>query len=55
MTLGYLFGLGNLLLGETQAGIIWLAVAVGCTVGTVWAIRKMTADAPDSIGKPMES
>ena len=43
MTLGYLFGFGNLLLGKTVQGIVWLAVGVVCTIGTVWAVRRMTA------------
>jgi hypothetical protein len=43
MTLGYLFGVGNLLLGKTAAGVVWLAVGVGCTLVTVWSIKRMTS------------
>ena len=46
MTLGYLFGFGNLLLGKTLQGIVWLATGVVCTFVTVWALRRMTAAGP---------
>ena len=69
MTLGYLFGIGNLLFGRVKAGLIWLTIAVVCTFITVWSIKKITSlsdstiDAlkfqcielmPNSIRKPAE-
>jgi len=42
MTFGYLFGLGNLLLGKTAVGIVWLTVGICCTVVTVWSVKKIT-------------
>jgi len=46
MTLGFLFGFGNLLLGKATQGIVWLAVGVVCTFVTVWAVRRMTVAGP---------
>jgi len=44
MTFGYLFGLGNLLLGKTAVGIVWLVVGICCTFVTVWSVKRMTRD-----------
>lgn len=43
MTLGYLFGVGNLLLGKPATGLAWLVLGICCTFVTVWSIRKMTS------------
>ncbi len=42
MTLGYLFGVGNILLGNPTTGLLWLLVAAACTVPTLWAIHRLT-------------
>jgi Na+/proline symporter len=51
MTLGYLFGAGNLLLGKTTPGLIWLTVGVLCTFVTVWSVKKMTAGQDEIVAK----
>ena len=44
MTLGYLFGIGNFLMGRPTQGVIWLIVGIYCTFVTVWSVKKITRE-----------